>query len=106
MASGKVITKSFSKSFGTNVASKTTDSFSINASGISISLASLPDEKNVQSAMDRITNKTAASATAPGNPLEGDIWYDTDDDKFYVRDEDSWNEVVSSRSGTVDGGSY
>jgi len=106
MASGKVITKSSSKSFGTNVASKTTDSFSINASGISISLASLPDEKNVQSAMDRITNKTAASATAPGNPLEGDIWYDTDDDKFYVRDEDSWNEVVSSRSGTVDGGSY
>ena len=106
MASGKVITKSSSKSFGTNVASKTTDSFSINASGISISLASLPDEKNVQSAMDRITNKTAASATAPGNPLEGDIWYDTDDDKFYVRDEDSWNEVVSSRSGTVDGGAY
>ena len=106
MASGKVITKSSSKSFGTNVASNTTDSFSINASGISISLASLPDEKNVQSAMDRITNKTAASATAPGNPLEGDIWYDTDDDKFYVRDEDSWNEIVSSRSGTVDGGAY
>ena len=106
MASGKVITKSSSKSFGTNVASKTTDSFSINASGISISLASLPNEKNVQSAMDRITNKTAASASAPGSPEEGDIWYDTDDDKFYVRDEDSWNEVVSSRSGTVDGGSY
>ena len=106
MASGKVVTKSSTKSFGTNLASKTTDSFSINAAGISISLASLPDEKNVQSAMDRITNKTAASATAPGNPLEGDIWYDTDDDKFYVRDEDSWNEVVSSRSGTVDGGAY
>ena len=106
MASGKVITKSSSKSFGTNVASKTTDSFSINASGISISLASLPDEKNVQSAMDRITNKTAASASAPGSPEEGDIWYDTDDDEFYVRDEDSWNEVVTSVSGTVDGGSY
>jgi hypothetical protein len=106
MASGKVITKSSSKSFGTNVASKTTDSFSINASGISISLVSLPNEKNVQSAMDRITGKTAASASAPGSPIEGDMWYDTDDDKFYVRDEDSWNEVVSSRSGTVDGGSY
>ena len=106
MASGKVITKSSSKSFGTNVASKTTDSFSINASGISISLASLPNEKNVQSAMDRITNKTAASASAPGSPEEGDIWYDTDDDEFYVRDENSWNEVVTSVSGTVDGGSY
>ena len=56
--------------------------------------------------MDRITGKTAASASAPGNPAEGDMWYDTDDDKFYVRDEDSWNELVSSVSGTVDGGSY
>jgi len=56
--------------------------------------------------MDRITNKTAASASAPGSPEEGDIWYDTDDDEFYVRDEDSWNEVVTSVSGTVDGGSY
>ena len=106
MPSGKVTSNSATKSFGTQNASKTTDSFSINASGIPITLASLPDEKNVQSAMDRITNKTAASATAPGSPEEGDIWYDTDDDEFYVRDEDSWNEVVTSVSGTVDGGSY
>tara|TARA_Y100000758_G_scaffold71236_1_gene46967 strand:- start:419 stop:739 length:321 start_codon:yes stop_codon:yes gene_type:complete len=106
MPSGKVTTKSSTKSFGSNIVSKTSDSFSINAAGISISLASLPNEKNVQSAMDRITNKTAASAAAPGSPEEGDIWYDTDDDEFYVRDEDSWNEVVTSVSGTVDGGSY
>lgn len=106
MPSGKVTTKSSTKSFGSNIVSKTSDSFSINAAGISISLASLPDERNVQSAMDRITNKTAASTSAPGSPEEGDIWYDTDDDEFYVRDEDSWNEVVTSVSGTVDGGSY
>ena len=106
MASGKVTSNSATKSFGTQNASKSSDSFSINASGIPITLASLPNEKNVQSAMDRITSKTAASASAPGNPVEGDIWYDTDDDKFYVRDEDSWNEIVSSRSGTVDGGAY
>ena len=56
--------------------------------------------------MDRITGKTAAQASAPGAPVEGDIWYDTDDDEFYVRDENSWNEVVTSVSGTVDGGSY
>ena len=106
MAKITVPSQSATKSFGIQKASKTQDSFSVNASGISITLASLPDEKNVQSAMDRITGKTAASASAPGNPADGDRWYYTDDDKFYVRDEDSWNEVVSSRSGTVDGGSY
>jgi hypothetical protein len=106
MPSGKVTSNSATKSFGTQNATKSSDSFSINASGIPITLSSLPNEKNVQSAMDRITNKTAASASSPGSPLEGDIWYDTDDDKLYIRDEDSWNELVSSISGTVDGGSY
>ena len=48
-----------------------------------------------------------ASASAPSSGItEGDLFYDTDDDVFYVRDEDSWNELVSSVSGTVDGGSY
>ena len=106
MSKVKIPTQSATKSFGIQKASKTQDSFKINASGISISLQNLPNEKNVQSAMDRITGKTAAQASAPGAPVEGDIWYDTDDDEFYVRDENSWNEVVTSVSGTVDGGSY
>jgi|TARA_R110000824_G_C14817095_1_gene636291 hypothetical protein len=46
------------------------------------------------------------SATLPGSGTEGDLYYDTDDDKLYTRDEDSWNEIVTSISGTVDGGSY
>ena len=49
----------------------------------------------------------AVGASAPTAAVtEGDVWYDTDDDKFYVRDEDSWNEIFTSVSGTVDGGSY
>jgi hypothetical protein len=106
MPSGKVTSNSATKSFGTQNASKSSDSFSINASAIPITLSSLPNEKNVQSAMDRITNHVATSDSAPGSPYEGDLWYDTDDDKIYVRDDDSWNEIVSSSSGTVDGGSY
>ena len=106
MPSGKVTSNSATKSFGTQNASKSIDSFSIAASAIPLTLASLPDAKNVQEAIERVTGKTASGPTAPGTPLEGDIWYDTDDDEFYVRDEDSWNEVVTSVSGTVDGGSY
>ena len=106
MPSGKVTSNSSTKSFGTQNAAKSTDSFSINASAIPVTLASLPTAKNVQDALERVTGQTASGPTAPGTPVEGDIWYDTDDDEFYVRDEDSWNEVVTSVSGTVDGGSY
>ena len=52
------------------------------------------------------TGQQAKQASAPSSPIEGSFWYDTDDDKLYIRDEDSWNELVSSISGTVDGGSY
>jgi hypothetical protein len=56
--------------------------------------------------VEKVTGQVSVADTAPGSPSEGELWYDSDDDKFYVRDEDSWNELVSSVSGTVDGGSY
>ena len=103
------INKSASKVFGTQNATKSTDSFTIKASAIPCTLTGtgVSNAKNVQDALERLDTKTASQATAPSAPSEGDIWYDTDDDKFYVRDEDSWNEiVVSGISGTVDGGGY
>ncbi len=106
MPSAKVTSNSATKSFGTQNASKSSDTFSIKASAIPISLTTLTSVKNVQEAIERVTAQTAAADSAPGSPEEGDIWYDTDDDKLYIRDEDSWNELVSSISGTVDGGSY
>ena len=106
--SAKVTNNSSTKSFGTQNATKTQDSFNVKASAIPVSLSGgLSGTKNVQDALERLDNKTAAQATAPSTPNEGDIWYDSDDDKFYVRDEDSWNEiVVGGISGTVDGGGY
>ena len=106
MPSAKVTSNSATKSFGTQNASKSSDTFSIKASAIPISLTQLSSVKNVQEAIERVSSQTAVAASAPGAPEEGDIWYDTDDDKLYIRDEDSWNELVSSISGTVDGGSY
>lgn len=102
----KVTSNASAKSVGTQNAAKSSDSFNINASAIPITLTSLPNIKNVQDAVERVTGQTAVTDVAPGSPLEGDLWYDTNDDEFYVRDEDSWNEVVTSVSGTVDGGSF
>jgi hypothetical protein len=106
--STKISNQASSKSFGTQNASKTQDSFSIRASAIPVNLAgNLSSTKNVEDALQRLDGKTAAQPGTPVAAVEGDIWYDTDDDKFYVRDEDSWNEiVVSGISGTVDGGGY
>ena len=109
MASAKVINKSASKSFGTQTAKKSTDSFSVDASSIPVTLTGVgvSSAKNVKDALERLDGKTASQPTPPSGPAEGDIWYDSDDDKFYVRDEDSWNEVVvGGISGTVDGGGY
>ena len=104
-----VINKSASKVFGTQNATKSQDSFTIKASAIPCTLTGtgVKNAKNVQDALERLDTKTASQSAAPSAPFEGDIWYDTDDDKFYVRDEDSWNEiVVSGISGTVDGGGF
>ena len=108
MPSAKVTSNSATKSFGTQNATKSSDSFTINASAIPVNLAgNLSSTKNVEDALQRLDGRTAAQPGTPVAAVEGDIWYDTDDDKFYVRDEDSWNEiVVSGISGTVDGGGY
>jgi len=104
-----VVNKSASKVFGTQNATKSIDSFTIKASAIPVTLTGLgvAASKNVQDALERLDGKSVAQSTSPTGPTEGDIWYDTDDDKFYIRDEDSWNEiVVGGISGTVDGGGY
>ena len=108
MASAKVVSKSATKSFGVQSAKKSVDSFSVDASAIPVTLTgSISSAKNVKAALEALDSRTAAQSTAPSTPTEGDIWYDTDDDKFYIRDEDSWNEiVVGGISGTVDGGGY
>ena len=109
MPSGKVTSNTSTKSFGTQNATKSSDSFTIKASAIPVTLTGtgISASKNVQDALERLDGRTAAQATSPGSPVEGDVWYDTDDDKFYIRDEDSWNEiVVSGISGTVDGGGF
>jgi len=106
--SAKVTNNSSTKVVGTQNAPKTQDSFNVKANAIAVNLGgSLSGVKNVEDALETLDARTSNQETPPSNPVEGDIWYDTDDDKFYVRDEDSWNEiVVAGISGTIDGGGF
>ena len=105
--SGKTTSNVASKSFNTQTASKAIETFIINSNKIPHSSTNLV-ATNVQDAIEEVATQISVSATAPTgvNVTEGDLWYDSDDDKFYTRDEDSWNEIFTSVSGTVDGGSY
>ena len=49
----------------------------------------------------------STGTTAPTSGVsEGDLHYDSDDDIFYVRDEDSWNEVLVAGVSTLNGGTF
>jgi hypothetical protein len=105
MATIKTTSNVASKTIGTKQVQKTSESFSIDATKIPTSSASIT-AKNVQDALEEVANQTAKQASAPGSPIEGNIWYDTDDDVMYIRDEDSWNEIHVSGRSTLDGGTF
>ena len=106
----KIETSSASKAFGTQTASKASETFNIDASEIPIELASLPTIKNVQDAMEQLGTRKGVSVlvSAPVSPVEGDIWYETGTDKLYVRDDDSWNHITDTNTSVtnVDGGTF
>ena len=95
------------KSFGTNVVSKTTDSFSINSAAIPHSSTNVT-ATNVRDAIDEVATQLAVGASAPtADVTEGDLWYDTDDDQLFVRRDSSWTEMVQEDlTGDIDGGTW
>ena len=61
----------------------------------------------VKSALDKLANEKFAQDSDPGaSSAEGDVWYDTDDDKLYVRKNNTWVEILVDTITTVDGGSF
>lgn len=62
----------------------------------------------VGAALDELAGDAIAQASAPTVGVEeGDVWYDTDDDKYYVRKNSAWVEVLDSQSTiNIDGGTY
>jgi|ETNmetMinimDraft_4_1059912.scaffolds.fasta_scaffold177577_2 hypothetical protein len=101
----KVTTTSATKSVGGQTAAKSSEAFTINTKKISHNSASVT-ATNLADALDEVATQQAKQASAPGSPIEGNMWYDTDDDVMYVRDEDSWNEIHVDGASTLDGGTY
>jgi hypothetical protein len=95
------------KSFGSQTATKTTDSFSINSGGISHNSTNIT-ATNVRDAIEEVATQVAVGTSAPtADVTEGDLWYDTDDDIFYVRRDTSWIELVQEDlTGNIDGGTW
>ena len=105
MATIKTTSNVASKVIGTKQVQKTSESFQIDATKIPTSSESIT-AKNVQDALEEVATQQAKQASAPNSPTEGNMWYDTDDDVMYIRDEDSWNEIHVDGASTLDGGTY
>jgi len=101
----KVTTTATSKSVGTQTTAKANESFKLDTTKITHSSAGI-SAKNLSAALDEVAGQQAKQASAPSSPTEGNMWYDTDDDVMYVRDEDSWNEIHVSGRTALDGGTF
>ena len=101
----KVTTAATTKAVGNQTAAKSSESFSLDTKKIVHNSAGIT-AKNLSAALDEVAGQQAKQASAPGNPVEGNMWYDTDDDVMYVRDEDSWNEIHVDGASTLDGGTF
>ena len=101
----KVTTSATSKSVGTQTAAKSSESFSLDTKKITHNSSGIT-AKNLSAALEEVAGQQAKQASAPGSPVEGNMWYDTDDDVMYVRDEDSWNEIHVSGRTALDGGTF
>lgn len=61
----------------------------------------------VGGAITELAAERVSQTSAPVTGNEGDVWYDTDDDKWYIRKNSSWVEVLDSQSTiNIDGGTY
>ena len=107
MASIKSSNIGSSKSIGSQRVAKSSEVHNIKASQISVAADGV-SASNIKDAIEEISAKTiTATASSPVNEVfEGNLWYDTDDDIMYIRDEDSWNEIHVDGASTLDGGTF
>ena len=101
----KVTTAATTKAVGNQTAAKSSESFSLDTKKIVHNSAGIT-AKNLSAALDEVAGQQAKQASAPSSPGDGNMWYDTDDDVMYVRDEDSWNEIHVSGRTALDGGTF
>ena len=83
------------------------------AAGIGFNPYGTVASTNVQSALQEIADQFSIQTSAPGTPNEGDLFYDTDDDRLQVyADADGsrkWVTILSAAADDMqrlDGGSF
>ena len=97
-----------SKSFNTQTAAKSVESFTIDSGKIPHSSSNVA-AGNVKDALEEVATQLAVGTTAPTGltVTEGDLWYDTDDNQLFVRRDSSWTEMVQEDlTGDIDGGTW
>jgi hypothetical protein len=97
-----------SKSFNTQTAAKSVESFTIDSGKIPHSSSNVA-AGNVKDALEEVATQLAVGTTAPTGltVTEGDLWYDTDDNQLFVRRDSSWTEIVQEDlTGDIDGGTW
>jgi len=105
----KISSQSATKSFGTQTVSKASESFSIDASEIPVTLSSQPDKKNVQDALEGLGTGEGVTVqiNEPSSPTEGDLWFKSNTDTLFVRGDNAWAEITdTSDQNNVDGGTF
>ncbi len=86
---------------GDGIATATADDVVYDNSGTDLSATT------VGAAIDALANEKFAQNSDPAsNAAEGDVWYDTDDDKLYVRKNSTWVEILVDSITTLDGGTF
>ena len=93
MPTAKTTNNVASKSFGATTQSKSSSSFQIDSSKISHSSSNIT-ATNVSAAIEEVATQIAVATSEPTSPSEGDLWYDTDDNLFYVRVDSAWKNIV------------
>jgi hypothetical protein len=88
---------------GAPIASSTgADGIPYDNSGTDITATTVGD------AIDELAGDAIAQASAPSSGVqEGDVWYDTDDDVYYIRKNSDWVSLLDSQSTiNIDGGTF
>jgi len=99
---------------GTNVTVANAETSNVSVSSIASGTAVTFDpsttdltSSTVSGALEELANEGFVQTGTPSSGVsEGDTWYDNDDDVYYIRDENSWNEVLVDGASSLNGGTF
>jgi len=80
-----------------------------NAAGYSFVPTRQVTANNIQTAIEHLARQLNVSTTPSANPVEGDVFYDTDDNILQLRIDNSWQTLAASTINSmtrIEGGAF